>query len=192
MSTDTKKYVCYILKSTVSNRTYIGSTNDFPHRIRQHNGILKGGARATHRDRPYKPICIITGFTDQIQALQSEWRIKHPSGSRDHKSGISNKIKGLNTIFGPNCNEKITSKCGKTINDMNLIINIDSSYYHLLNVNKPNISIISHNDLMETVTLMDKLNRQKINIPSKKDLTEGIESILDGYEYSDEAITIYI
>jgi putative endonuclease len=41
------EYFVYILINTHSNRTYIGLTNNLAKRIRQHNGIIKGGAKYT-------------------------------------------------------------------------------------------------------------------------------------------------
>ena len=36
------KYYVYLLKSTVSNRTYVGYTVNIKRRLRQHNGEIKG------------------------------------------------------------------------------------------------------------------------------------------------------
>ena len=41
-----KEYYVYLLQST-SHTTYIGETIDLNHSLRQHNGEIKGGARAT-------------------------------------------------------------------------------------------------------------------------------------------------
>ena len=41
-------YNVYILKNTKNNRTYVGITNNLDRRLRQHNGIIKGGAKYTH------------------------------------------------------------------------------------------------------------------------------------------------
>lgn len=68
---------CYIIKSSISNRYYIGYTVDFDRRIRQHNGLLVGGAKRTHKGRPWNPICIIKGFYDSHSALRFEWRLQH-------------------------------------------------------------------------------------------------------------------
>lgn len=40
-------YIVYLLKNTQNNYTYLGITNNSEKRIRQHNGIIKGGARYT-------------------------------------------------------------------------------------------------------------------------------------------------
>ena len=43
-----KNYIVYLLKHTIHNRTYLGITNNPIKRIRQHNGLLRGGAKYTH------------------------------------------------------------------------------------------------------------------------------------------------
>lgn len=73
-------YVCYTLRSVVAPaRTYSGSTNNFVHRFRQHNGIITGGARATHTDRPWRVCSIIYGFESRANALRFEYftKVKH-------------------------------------------------------------------------------------------------------------------
>lgn len=73
-------YVCYTLRSVVAPaRTYSGSTNDFVHRFRQHNGLIKGGARATHTDKPWRVCSIVYGFTSRANALRFEYftKVKH-------------------------------------------------------------------------------------------------------------------
>jgi len=70
--------VCYILRSTVVNKIYIGYTTNFNHRIRQHNGEIAGGAKRTTRFRPWAPVCVIQGFFEQSSALRFEYRLQHP------------------------------------------------------------------------------------------------------------------
>lgn len=41
-------YIVYLLINNINNRTYLGITNNPDRRIKQHNGILKGGAKYTH------------------------------------------------------------------------------------------------------------------------------------------------
>ena len=59
-------------------QTYIGATMDIDKRLKQHNGILRGGARATSR-RPgqWHRICYVKGFTHWKLALSFEWHWKH-------------------------------------------------------------------------------------------------------------------
>jgi predicted GIY-YIG superfamily endonuclease len=70
-------YCVYLIKS--DNLTYVGMTNDFLHRIRQHNGEIKGGAKYTSRKNNWHPILIIDGFLDKKTACQCEWKMKHLS-----------------------------------------------------------------------------------------------------------------
>lgn len=78
-------YLVYILKS--DNYTYIGMTNDFFKRWKQHNKILKGGAKATSRRDNWSPICIIDGFPSLKEACQCEWKLKRVKG---HKKRVQN------------------------------------------------------------------------------------------------------
>jgi len=75
-------YFVYILQST-HNATYVGATVDLDHRLRQHNGVIKGGARATtirvKNGEVWERVCHIKGFPDWKTALQFEWRLKQLS-----------------------------------------------------------------------------------------------------------------
>jgi predicted GIY-YIG superfamily endonuclease len=72
------RHRCYILRSTMYNKTYIGYTVDFVHRLRQHNGELAGGAKRTRKGRPWVLVCEIRGFLDEHMALRFEYRLQHP------------------------------------------------------------------------------------------------------------------
>lgn len=89
-------HTCYILKSSVSNRTYIGYTVNFPRRIRQHNGEIVGGAKRTRKWRPWYPICLITGFYESSSALRFEYRLQHPG--RKKKAGEDALLFTLQTL----------------------------------------------------------------------------------------------
>lgn len=69
---------CYILRSSVYNKTYIGYTVDFTRRLRQHNGEITGGAKRTKKGRPWVPVCEIRGFRDASTSLRFEYRLQHP------------------------------------------------------------------------------------------------------------------
>ena len=57
---DKYKYVVYVLRSeTKKNMMYCGMTNNFPRRIRQHNGEIKGGGKYTSANRPWKLVALI-------------------------------------------------------------------------------------------------------------------------------------
>lgn len=69
-------HLCYILMSTVTRKIYVGYTIDFPHRLRQHNGEIKGGAKRTSKGRPWILICLIRGFPESSVALRFEYRLQ--------------------------------------------------------------------------------------------------------------------
>lgn len=102
------KYYCYIIKSTnpvFSNSTYNGSTNNLVRRLRQHNGEIVGGAKATRGKGPWVYFSIWEGFQTHKEALSCEWRIKHPTNTRKRPTqynGIKGRIKSLNLLVGLN------------------------------------------------------------------------------------------
>lgn len=61
-----------------SQKTYVGVTPDLDRRLKQHNGLLSGGAKATH-GRQWERICHVAGFPDHTSVLQFEWRWKQLS-----------------------------------------------------------------------------------------------------------------
>ena len=70
-------YLCYLIANPTFTRTYAGSTNNLTRRLRQHDGELVGGAKATRGFAPCQLWCVIRGFgTNKRAALQVEWRLK--------------------------------------------------------------------------------------------------------------------
>ena len=60
--------------------TYVGATVDADRRLKQHNGILSGGARATSkRPNDWYRVCHVRGFLTWNTALSFEWHWKHYS-----------------------------------------------------------------------------------------------------------------
>lgn len=98
-------WYCYILRSVNSlylNNTYNGSTNDLKRRLRQHNGFIGGGAKATHNKGPWEIYAVLTGFETHNEALSCEWKIKHPTGKKLRPKkycGIHGRIDALNIIL---------------------------------------------------------------------------------------------
>ena len=95
----TKQYFCYCLKSTVSNRTYVGASVNPEHRLKQHNGILCGGAKYTKTNRPWELKIVVSGFSTWKEALQFEWRWKKTRVSRKGISAFERREKCLNILL---------------------------------------------------------------------------------------------
>jgi len=71
-------YIVYLLVNTENNRTYVGSTNNFIRRIRQHNGELVGGAKYTKANKGegiWSRHCYIDNL-DKHTALSLEKKIQ--------------------------------------------------------------------------------------------------------------------
>jgi predicted GIY-YIG superfamily endonuclease len=106
----TSKNYCYIIKTKPNKtniiKTYIGYTVDPCRRLKQHNCLLKGGAKRTTavsnvNNDAWDFLAIITSndekFTKNL-ALSIEWNLKCPLGKkkRDAKyNGINGKINSI-------------------------------------------------------------------------------------------------
>lgn len=68
-------WVCYLIMSLDSNDTYIGSSNDQPNRLQNHNNndpnIKRRGAKRT-RGQTWIPIIIVSGFHHKNACLSFE------------------------------------------------------------------------------------------------------------------------
>lgn len=81
---DCQWYV-YFLESTVSNRSYVGMSNDVLRRLEQHNGILSGGAKYTIQGRPWKIKMVFGPYDTRSMACRVEWRAKRFRGEERFK-----------------------------------------------------------------------------------------------------------
>jgi predicted GIY-YIG superfamily endonuclease len=95
----------YLLQEIGGNRTYVGATVDIVRRLKQHNGQLSGGARAT-AGKSWRRVCYISGFPHERAALQFEWAWKHLS-KKEHGSPLTRRTKALKALFEK---EQSTSK----------------------------------------------------------------------------------
>ena len=92
--TDTTKgsqniHHCYLLQSLSNpSKNYIGYTVNPFRRLKQHNGIIKGGANYTSKFRPWKFIAITEGFESGQKGLQFEWAWQHPRRSKIFRNGL--------------------------------------------------------------------------------------------------------
>ncbi len=92
-------HFCYILSNNYlphAARTYNGYTNNLCKRIRQHNGEIVGGAKYTKKfgNQQWNYLAIVSGFPDHHNALQAEWRIKHPQGRPGRRLSMYNSPTG--------------------------------------------------------------------------------------------------
>jgi structure-specific endonuclease subunit SLX1 len=78
-----KSFFVYILEASDQSATYVGATVDVDHRLRQHNGEITGGAKATSikvkQGLTWNRVCYVKNFPDWQSALQFEWRLKQLS-----------------------------------------------------------------------------------------------------------------
>jgi predicted GIY-YIG superfamily endonuclease len=89
-------------------QTYIGATSDPDRRLRQHNGEISGGARATAirvaQGQTWHRACVVSGFPDQRAALQFEWKWKHLSSRSSYEtrglSPVERRIQALHELIG--------------------------------------------------------------------------------------------
>jgi len=88
-------------------RTYVGATVDLDHRLRQHNGEISGGAKATSgRAGSWRRVCHVEGFADECAALQFEWAWKNWT-KKCRGGALERRIRGLCALVN---SEKATSK----------------------------------------------------------------------------------
>jgi len=140
------KYYCYILRSInpeYENITYNGSTNNLIRRLRQHNGEIVGGAKATKGKGPWEFYVLLEGFQTHQEALSCEWRIKHPTNTRKRPSkynGLTGRVKSLNELISLN---KWTTKSTGLESGNKYILYLKSEHIDLINLNlkKENLEI---------------------------------------------------
>ena len=71
-------WYCYLLHCVKKDKTYVGATIDPDRRLKQHNGLLSGGAKAT-KGHEWERRCLVGTFPDETSALQFEWKWKNLS-----------------------------------------------------------------------------------------------------------------
>ena len=93
------KYFVYLLKSEVSNRTYVGYTNDISNRVRVHNGLPgRGkGAKKTMVGRPWK-VAMFVSFEHERTAMQYEFCVQRTKKVR-RGTGVANKMKVMKFLL---------------------------------------------------------------------------------------------
>jgi predicted GIY-YIG superfamily endonuclease len=99
-----KRYYCYILGQcryirTGVGRTYNGYTVNLVHRLRQHNGEIKGGAFATRNVGPWEFIAVMTCIDwTSVRAMQVEWLIRYPTRKKPRPTEFSGAQGRINSL----------------------------------------------------------------------------------------------
>lgn len=91
-------WVFYIIRN--KRATYAGVTTNPERRLRAHNGYIAGGAKYTRRrvKGGWSYVLWVSGFTNQTQALQFEWAVKHQRGRRG--GGVKIRLEKLYAVLG--------------------------------------------------------------------------------------------
>lgn len=87
----------YVLRAIDANsvkKTYVGVTKNFAHRLRQHNGEIKGGAKYT-RGHKWESVVLVEGFPSDRDARQLEWRLHRRTGRSRCRDRVRIRITDL-------------------------------------------------------------------------------------------------
>lgn len=161
-------WYCYILRCLDENHknlTYNGSTNNMIRRLRQHCGLLSGGAKAT-KGKQWEVYALLTGFSDHVNCLSAEWRIRKPLNKKRTAihCGVIGRIKGLQiTLMLP----QWTSRCKIENKSCNYKVYIVENMVEHLDINSlpDNIEVI-------TVKKMDNEFLQSLESKSQSEKVE--------------------
>lgn len=88
----------HIYLITNGKSTYVGSTTDVARRLRQHNGEIRGGARATSRSKgKWRVVCYLSGFQGRSSACRWEALVKKRS------RGLEGRYMAMHGIYMGSC-----------------------------------------------------------------------------------------
>jgi structure-specific endonuclease subunit SLX1 len=110
----------YLLQS--DNKTYVGATIDPDRRLKQHNGLLSGGAKAT-KGYVWKRICLVGTFPEERDALQFEWSWKHLS-KKQKGSALERRQKALEVLLSKEKSTK-NARPFQEYDGLNIVYSID-------------------------------------------------------------------
>jgi|UniRef100_A0A6C0BFV4 predicted GIY-YIG superfamily endonuclease len=126
---------CYILYNVKDNKTYNGYTVDLKKRIRQHNNIIKGGAKYTtteskqYGSNHWKYLCIVTcDMLTKHEALSLEWHIRYPTGVKPRPSEYKGPLGRIKSIYDVLCKDKFKDKLWNIYIDESYIPHFEISW----------------------------------------------------------------
>jgi predicted GIY-YIG superfamily endonuclease len=102
-------WFCYMLQSHDGKKTYVGATIDPNRRLRQHNGEIAGGARATH-GRSWRRHFLVEGFPDEKSALRFEWRWKYLTRQAPGDTFLERRTHALSLLLSDFPNASVVSE----------------------------------------------------------------------------------
>lgn len=127
---ESTRHLCYILFNDLTNKTYNGYTVNLERRLRQHNSIIKGGARATTVDSKvrgntfWKYLLVVEADgMDKRKALSLEWHIRYPTCKRPRPrefSSAEGRIRALAHVFKHDKFQHLTFKVSVSRNYLEL------------------------------------------------------------------------
>ena len=101
-----KDHCCYIITKKNRQSRYVGETKDMKHRLRQHRGEIKGGAKIPKKWGGDVSMCVmIKPFLCPRDAKQFEWRLKNILRTQPKKTKETNQQhirRAIRTIFQRN------------------------------------------------------------------------------------------
>ena len=141
---NTKKYYCYILqqKDNPNALNYVGYTVNYNRRLRQHNGVIKGGAFFTKNRGPWEFLVVMTSpsWNNISRAMQIEWLAKHPTRTRIRPKCFSGSLGRINSLV---------EICQRIPEEEELNIYIHESFHSIAtNCNLPR-NVILHAELSD-------------------------------------------
>jgi predicted GIY-YIG superfamily endonuclease len=159
------KHYCYILKNNNEgdiNKTYNGYTVNPCRRIRQHNQEIKGGAKYTKKygDKKWEMYVLLSGLPDKNNALQCEWKIKHPDNKKRRSSKYNTDIGRINGLIEVINQNKWTNNSIINNSDMELELIILKDYEKKIKeIEKKipkNITVIFVDSIIEYINNINK------------------------------------
>ncbi len=94
------KWICYLIKSIDSNKTYIGATNNLQRRLNDHCGIngLSRGAKYTRGEMWYV-ILFVSGFNNKQECLSFEYQFKKIKYSTIDLSSFNLNLSNVDRVY---------------------------------------------------------------------------------------------